>query len=238
MKKILSILFILCFLSVFSQEETVDAPILSLQQDESPAVPKQYYVFSPRVSVTVPHPIANEAFRQSFVGVYEVSGGLNINVFKGIFVGAFYKNGLLKITENKIPDFEARMSINNAGIKFGTDVYIGDKNRIIFSGSLAAGQNYTNYSGLRSKQINKQPELTSYSTSFLEPELNLFFLVEQNFGIGLSVTYTLYNKEFNPYELSLNDWQSFNKENPGRTQYLSFGFGFYYSFLKKGKRVK
>jgi hypothetical protein len=227
-------LFLFFISPVFSQEEN-DAPIQSVVDDDAPPAPKQYYVFSPRVSVTVPHPMGNGAFRKSFVGIYEFSGGLNINIFKGFFIGATYKNGLLKITENKIADFNASMTINNAAIKVGTDIFVGDRNRIIFSAAMSAGQNYTNYTGLVRKKPGETPEITSYSTSYFEPEVNLFFLIESNFGIGATLSYSIFNKEFNPHELGLSDWTNFNAENPGKTRYLSFGFGFYYSFLKKGK---
>ncbi len=236
-KYILFFFFSLCSSIIFAQEEP-DSNSQSKQEEEYPVVPKQYYVFSPRVSVTVPHPMGNSAFRKSFVGIYEASAGLNINIFKGFFIGVTYKNGLLKITENKIADFNASMNINNAGVKLGTDIFIGDRNRIIFSAAVTAGQNYTNYSGLVCKKPGDSPKLTTYSTSYLEPEVNMFFLVEPNFGIGATLSYSIFNKEFDPYELCLNDWTNFDKENPGKTRYLSFGFGFYYSFLKKNKKAK
>lgn len=227
-------LFFLIASPVFSQEET-DAPIAAVVDDDAPPAPKQYYLFSPRISVTVPHPMGNKAFRKSFVGIYEFSGGLNINIFKGFFIGATYKNGLLKITENKIADFNASMTINNAAIKVGADIFVGDRNRIIFSAAMSAGQNYTNYTGLVRKKPGDSPAITSYSTSYLEPEVNMFFLIESDFGIGATLSYSIFNKEFNPHELGLSDWTNFDNENPGKTRYLSFGFGFYYSFLKKGK---
>lgn len=236
-KNILLLIFSICSFIAFAQDDT-DSNTQSTMDEEFPVVPKQYYVFSPRVSVTVPHPMGNSAFRKSFVGIYEASAGLNINIFKGLFIGVTYKNGLLKITENKIADFNASMNINNAGVKLGTDIFIGDRNRIIFSAAITAGQNYTSYSGLVCKKPGDSPKLTTYSTSYLEPEVNMFFLVESNFGIGATLGYSIFNKEFDPYELCLNDWTNFDKENPGKTRYLSFGFGFYYSFLKKNKKAK
>jgi len=221
--------------SVFSQEE----PAVGVDEvnDESKSYKKEYYFLSPRVSVTVPHPMGNKAFRKSFVGIYEISGGLNIMLYKGLFLGATYKNGLLKITENKIADYNASMAINNIGLKIGGDFFIGEQNKIIFSGSITGGQNYTKYSGLVCRKPTETPKIKAYTASYIEPELNLFFLVEQNFGIGLTVTYSIFNTEFNPYDLCLNDWASFDKENPGRTQYFSFGFGFYYSLIKKKEKM-
>ncbi|MCW3085368.1 MAG: hypothetical protein JWP12_2734 [Bacteroidetes bacterium] len=201
--------------------------------DDAPAPPKRYYVLSPRVSVTVPHPMSNKSFKKCFVGIYEISGGLNFYLYKGLFIGGTYKNGLLKITENKIADYNASMFINNAAVKIGTDAYIGDKNRVIFSAAVSGGKNWTKYGGLVAKEPRNIP--TSYTCTYLEPEINLFFLIESNFGIGVTVSYSIFNHTFDPYELALNDWTQFSKTNTGSTQYLSFGFGFYYSLLQKGR---
>ncbi|MDQ3046264.1 MAG: hypothetical protein M3R27_01865 [Bacteroidota bacterium] len=203
--------------------------------DDAPPRPKQYYLFSPRVSVTVPHPMGNKSFKKSFVGIYEVSGGLNIMFFKGLFIGGTFKNGLLKITENKIADYNARLSINNAAVKVGGDMFVGDKNRMIFSASVSVGKNWSKFSGIVCKTPGEKPMIDGYTTYYYEPEMNLFFLIESNFGIGATLSYSIFNKNFDPYELCLDDWTQFDKSNVGSTQYLSFGFGFYYSFLKKNK---
>ena len=223
-------------LCVLGQDEEPTPIGQSSNDEDTPAAPKQYYIMSPRVSVTVPHPMANSSFKKCFVGIYEVSGGMNFYLHKGIFLGVTGKNGLLKITENKIADYNASLSINNIGGKLGGDVYIGEKNKVIYSLSVSAGKNWAKYSGLVSKDPNNPPALTTYSCSYVEPETNLFFLIESNFGIGVTVSYSIFSKNFDPYELRLNDWTSFGKDNTGSTQYLSFGFGFYYSLIQKKKR--
>lgn len=228
-------MLLLCFsCPAFCQE---GEPAVQASADEPPAVPKSYYVFSPRVSVTVPHPMANASFKKSFVGIYEISGGLNAYLVKGLFFGVTYKNALLKITENKIADYNASMYINNAAGKLGADVYVGDKNRVIYSASIAVGQNWTRYSGLVAKDPNRVIPNT-YTCTYYEPEMNLFFLIESNFGIGATVSYSIFNKNFDPYELALNDWTQFSRNTSGNTQYLSFGFGFYYSLWRKKKLHK
>jgi hypothetical protein len=225
-----SFIFVFCSsLSIQGQEDQTAAPDI---EEEAPAIPKKYYVFSPRVSVTVPHPMGNASFKKCFVGIYEASAGLNMYVYKGLFLGGMYKNGLLKITENKIADYNASMSINNIAGKLGADVYIGEKNRVIYSASVSVGKNWTKYSGLVSKQADRVIPNT-YSCTYYEPEMNLFFLIESNFGIGATVSYSVFNKNFDPYELALNDWTQFSKNTAGSTQYFSFGFGFYYSLLRK-----
>jgi hypothetical protein len=227
----------LFFFIFFSIPRTITAqeevpPVQQSVPDEPAPEPKRYYVLSPRVSVTVPHPMGNASFKQSFVGIYEASGGLNLYLYKGLFIGGTYKNGLLKITENKIADFNASMYINNAGARLGADMYLGDRNRVIYSASLTVGQNWTRYSGLVAKDQSRVLP-SSYSCTYYEPEMSLFFLIESNFGIGATIGYSIFNENFDPYELALNDWTKFSKDVTGNTQYLSFGFGFYYSLIRK-----
>lgn len=232
---ILFLLFSTIEFRLMAQEETPIAE--STDNENSIEYKKEYYLLSPRVSVTVPHPVYNKAFKKTFVGVYEFSSGLNFYLYKGLFIGGTYKNGLLRITENKIADYNADMTINNIGGKIGSDFYVGEKNKIIFSVALTFAQNYTHYYGIVAKNESKPPKNLKYKTSLIEPEINLFFLVEPNFGIGATVSYSIFNTVFNPYDLCLDDWTSFPADNPGKTQYLSFGFGFYYSLIKKNKKA-
>lgn len=217
---------------LFAQTEP-EAPVnTALPENDAPPPPKQYYWLSPRVSVTVPHPLKNAAFHKCFVGVYEINVGMNLMLYKGFFVGGYYKNNLQRITENKIADYNASLNINTASIKLGNDLFIGDKNRVIFSAAVSAGQCWADYSGLKTKTPGKYIP-TKFNSIYVEPEVDLYFLVESNFGIGASVTYTMLNHSFDPYELSLNEYTQFGANNSGTTQYLCFGFGFYYSLLHK-----
>jgi hypothetical protein len=229
------LLFLLLFVApALSDAQEVDSSSVSSSAEDTPSLPKQYYLFSPRVSVTVPHPMSNRSFKKCFVGIYEISGGLNVYLVKGAFIGATFKNGLLKITENKIADYNASMYVNNAAVKLGGDIYVSDNHKVIYSFAVSAGKNWTRYSGLIAKDANKVIPST-YSCNYMEPEMNLFFLIESNFGIGATVSYSIFDKNFDPYELSLNDWTQFSRNNAGNTQYLSFGFGFYYSLIRKTK---
>ncbi len=228
----ISLLFSLFSLSSFSQEDLSKS--LPSKNEDSP-LKKKYYLFSPRVSVTVPHPIADRSFKKCFVGIYEVSAGINIFIYKGLFFGVSGKNGLLKITENKIADYNASMLINNLGGKIGSDLYVGENNKSILSFAVTIGHNWTQYRGLKSKDPNKPPLYTSYETNLLEPEMNIFFMIESNFAIGATVSYSIFDSHFNPYDLNLNEYSKFSSDNSVSTQYLSFGFGFYYSIVPKKK---
>lgn len=209
----------------------VDSSLLNYEEIE----PRQrvYYQYSPRLTFTVPNPIANSAFNKTFVGVYELSAGLNLMFRKGFYAGVEVKNGLFKVTQKKIPNYNASMSVYCAAAKIGTDFYMNEKNTILMSMSFAAGQNVTKFYSLVSKTPGKQPEINSFKTPYVEPELNIYLFTEENFGFGFTVSYTLMTRTFNPYELSLNDWTSYSKTNTGATQYLNFGFGLYWGLVQK-----
>jgi hypothetical protein len=213
-----------------SQDET---PVPAVSSGDAAPSKKQYYILSPRVSVTVPHPMANRSFRKCFVGIYEISGGLNIYPYKGLFIGAMYKNGLMKITENKIADYDASLNYNNISGKIGGDFYVGEQNRIIFSAAAAYGHNWSTYTGLKYVDNNPPPKYTTFSTGFIEPEINLYFLIESNFGIGATVSYTIEDAHFDPYDLALNQFTQFTSRSTVSTKFLSFGFGFYYSLIRR-----
>ena len=127
------------------------------------------------------------------------------------------------------------MNFNNVGAKIGGDWYVGEKNKAIFSLSLSGGHNWSRYIGLKAKDQSKPPLYTKFETNYIEPEMNIFFLIEANFAIGVTISYTIFDTHFDPYDLRLNDYDHFSTANTGATQFLSFGFGFYYSIFPKKK---
>ncbi len=223
---------------LFSQDSDSTTVVEKKSDEYKPPPPKRYYYLSPRVSVMSPSAIGNVAFKRSFVGVYEASAGLNMYLYKGFFLGIGYKYGMFKIMDNKISNYNATMQLNNIAFKLGTDAYMGEDHKFIFSASVSGGYNWTNFYGLICKTENKPPDVTSYQCLFMEPELNIYYLVEPNFAFGITASYSVYNHNFNPYELCLNEWKSYDKNNTGNTQIFSFGFGFYYSLIQKKSSKK
>ncbi len=192
-----------------AQEESVLPDTTTNVEFERPVRPKQNFLFSPRLSITVPTPMGNSSFKKSFVGVYEVNGDFNVMIYKGLYAGLTLKNAKLIITDKKIPNYNASMSINSGALKAGCDFYLGDRNSTIFSVSVASGQNYTSYSSFVSKDGTKHPAFKGFKASYVEPEVNLYFFIEPNFAIGLTATYSVINRNFDPNELYLNEWASF-----------------------------
>ena len=98
--------YIVCFLlaanSLYSvaQEEVDTLALDVLEMDEIAARPREYSLFSARVTGTVPHPVRNSAFKKTFIGIYELNAGLNLTFYKGFYAGAVFKNNLLKINSS------------------------------------------------------------------------------------------------------------------------------------------
>jgi hypothetical protein len=219
-----------------SEVDTTMGDLEIVPIEEIPSRPGSLYLFSPRASFTVPNPMGNSAFKKTFVGIYEANIGFNLMIFKGLYAGVAFKNGLLKVTQKTIPNYNAGMHMYNAAVKVGGDFYLNEKNTILVSAAMSAGQNVTKFSSLVSKTPGKQPDITGFKALYAEPELNIYLFTEANFGFGFTLSYTVLQRTFNPYELSLNDWTSYNKTNTGNTQYLSFGFGMYYGIVHKSSQ--
>ena len=211
------------FITLAQEEDT-----LAIDFDADVILPRErkHYQFTPRLSFTVPHPMGNAAFKKTFVGIYEINAGLNLMFYKGFFAGATFKNGLLKVTEKKIPDYNAGMSLNSAAVKAGGDFYLNDKNTVMLSASVSVGQNSTKYTSLVCKDPVGKPAITSFKSIYYEPEVSLFLFVEENFAMGFTTTYSIIKRTFDPYELCLNEWSAYGKDNTGPIRYISFGFGF------------
>lgn len=226
---------LLITIPVIAQEPTTDTPV---RTDDGP-VKKEYYWFNPHAAVNIPNPMSNKAFRKHMAGVYEVSAGMDILLFRGFFAGAVYEHTTFKITGitgATYFHYQPLMKVNNAGLRVGARSYIGSRNRMIGVASVTVGESWAHFKDIRCKDSTVAVPLTRYTSPYVQPEIGVFFLVESNFAIGATISYTACTKKFDPYEICLDSWKAIGDVGSGSTQYLSFGFGFYYSFLKKKDR--
>lgn len=181
--------------------------------------------------ITVPHPITNGAFKKSFNGIYDVNASFCFNPIAGLIMGTSFKNGLFSIPSNKIAGLNStKMQLNDAGIKLGYDYFISDI--IFFTMAINAGENWTKFTGVSCTD----PDRTSftYTSGYIEPEMNVNFLIEESFAIGATVSYTIIAKPFDPDFICLNNFATYySNDYKGSTGYFNFGFGFYYGLLRK-----
>lgn len=213
-----------------AQEEVDTLALDVLEMDEIAARPREYSLFSARVTGTVPHPVRNSAFKKTFIGIYELNAGLNLTFYKGFYAGAVFKNNLLKINSKRIPNYNAGMVMNSAAVKVGGDFYVNEKNTCMFAVAVAVGQNSTRYTSLVAKNPANPPAITEFKSLYIEPEAGIYLFIEPNIALGIVANYSIIQRPFDPYELALNDWLGYGKTNTGAIQYISFGFGVYYGF--------
>lgn len=235
---LLFILSVVIASTTYAQEDNVD----SIIEIEDLTLPRENYLFNSSLSFSIPTPTSNKAFRKSIVGIYQVNGGLDLVVVNGFFVGVNFSSAKFKVDKDIIKDYNIyvnknynpRINIYNAAVSVGVNYYLGEKNKMKFETRLSVGQNYSKFLGFKSKSLSNPVSLTDFKSVYGEAVLNLFFLMEPNWGIGPTIGYSLISRSFDPYALSLDDWTSISAGSEiGSIQYLNFGFAVYYNFFKK-----
>ncbi|CAN5186825.1 hypothetical protein BH09BAC5_BH09BAC5_17560 [soil metagenome] len=189
---------------------------------------------SARLYTTVPHAFSNKAFRHSFTGIYDIVANCNFQVFHGFQIGIGYHHNLWKTPDNKIPGLNTYAQSHLGGIRIGYDfvrsetstAYVavsGEKGIVHFTG--------LSYSGV---PANEQPKKI-YDVSDLQVETGIFFYTEGNFAIGMNVSATFTEYQFNPFTIYLNQHNPrpyLPEEYSSNWGYFNFGFNVVYSFWK------
>jgi hypothetical protein len=193
------------------------------------------FLFSIRGNALIPHPVANEAFRKSFNGVYDATISFNLELYKGINLGLVYKNSIFQTPANKIPQLNTKIQYNAGGIRIGYDYFI---NKIAqLSVALNGGECYMKAYDLVVNKYSSKIQ-TMDQGHYIEPEVAVSFYTEENFAIGFNLSYELIATQFDPYKLALEQ-HIVGAYTPGDlvgyTQNFSLGFHFVYAFGRKGK---
>jgi hypothetical protein len=218
-----------------AQNDTTSTDTLSISTNL--VQPRANDLFTARLSITVPNPINNSAFRKSFIGIYQANFSMNMALYKSLYVGVAFSDALLQVDKNIVLNTtyakQPHVNFYNSAVKLGGDFYVGDKNRWILSADVAIGLSTIKFTDFANKDHTKTIAVTNFKSPYTEIGLGMVFLVESRWGFGPTVSYTFIQRTFNPYELYLNDWSGYNDNNSGATQYFSFGFVCHYSFLAK-----
>ena len=200
-------------------------------------------LFAIRFSATLPAPVSNAVLRSKFRGLYEVNLSFNLRLANNFFGGFGFKNGLLAL--NSIPNPDTAHSANDFDLKTKMHLYTGylkigynkyHTENIFSTFALNLGYNtsmFTNVVNIKSPIIN-----TMYGSMLIEPEYSLNFAVEDNFTIGIFVSYNYMPTVFNPTNIALQDVTSLTGLNQTHvTGIINFGFGFYYGLGKRFQRT-
>ncbi len=179
----------------------------------------------------VPNVLANPGFRHSFKGIYDGSLSLNIRIASGFSVGVGLKNVLIS-TQERLQSVNTRMQLYTGFMRLGFTHFHSEKTFSAFAINFGYNKSfYTNVVPLRSAIISKE-----YSSLVFEPEYSINFAVEENFSIGILISYSFLSTPFEAKNIALQDYSS--QSSLGNTKangILNFGFCFH---VGMGKRFK
>lgn len=186
------------------------------------------YRINLRADFSVPHIENNKALKNSFRGTYDVTPSVNAPLFYGIFIGGSYKYSTASDKLGLPTNSKAQYAISGGAIKLGYDHYINPTT--LFTTAINYGISSIHFKNLPSDTVPP-----SYKSTYIEPSLGLLFFVEDNFAIGINLSYVMLNQyTFNPYRISFDPYKGFEGiDLKGTTQYLNLGFGVVYAFWKK-----
>lgn len=191
-----------------------------------------------RVAATVPHAMSNRAFRRSFTGIYNVSGGYYFQVFRGFQAGLQFEHSLWKTADNKIAGINTYAQSFHGGIRVGYDRIIG-VNAVAFVG-VSFLQGMMKYYGL-SFVTAPDPAIlkTKYNYGQISTDVGAFFYTEGNFAIGVHLGADFSTYSFDPYKLYLNQHKAYIASDlNGKFAQFNCGFNAVYSFASSKPKAQ
>lgn len=217
MKKLLLVLFSVINTFCFSQK-----------------IDKQNARFTIRGNVGIPRTINSKMFRTAFNGVFEANLSFNARVFNNFYVGLGYQishfqnNKFLQFQyfNNSIP-YNTRITGNAGFLKLGFDKFFSDKGYMSYS--INSGIMQCNYSNVNlDTNINNKPYGKQvFITPYVQPEVSVNFLVENNLSFSIMLSYTTLFTKFDPKAPRFNQFEEVSKANNSHfMSWINIGFGF------------
>lgn len=203
---------------------------IAFAQDKAPTLPR----FSVRGNIGIPKVTSSEAFRNSFSGVITTDGNIDCRVFGNMFVGVGYEYTYYK-TQKYFRDkfINTNLQSQYGYIKFGYDHFFRNDAFVTFS--LNGGYNFNRYHSIPYKNDSLRGKYpTSFSSSFVEPMIGVYFIVDPNFAIGGHLSYNYNFSMFDPKYPNYDKWFNYgNVTNKWNMSMITLGFGFYYGLERK-----
>jgi hypothetical protein len=183
-----------------------------------------------RFTFMVPQPTGNKGFKKSFTGIADCGLEINYNI-KNFVLGAYGRYRFFQARGSRANKLITTNQVSvGGGLTLGFD-YRKSKNTII-TPYINVGYNFIEYT--RVSYLNNPPINTSASGINIEPGFRINWLIEDGFGIGVCASYNLLTYQFNPYDVSLNEYYSYDaKDTEGITQFFSFGFCAFWDWSKR-----
>ncbi len=201
---------------------------------ETEKAPEPLPRFSIRVNCGIPNSVSSSAFRNTFSAVVTGEGTVNCRIFSNFFIGVGYSYTYYQ-AQKYFRDLtvNTNMQSQNGYIKIGYDKFFSEKG--FTTVSLNAGYNYNEYKGIVYKAdslIAKTP--TQFTSSFVEPQFGVYFIVDPNVAIGGHIGYNYNFTQFKPNVGGMDKWLDYSRvSNKWNMSSIIIGFGFYYGIGKK-----
>ncbi len=176
--------------------------------------------FQIKVNVAIPTLVSNKAIRQSFRGVYEGTANLQLRLFNGVYIGTHGSYTGFKVSGDKIANVNTECRTAGAGLNIGYEKF--SMPRVLWFVNFASGYNWINYYRVECAD-SISPVRRNLAWSY-RPSAGFCYYSDDNFSLGLSVSYTVLMNEFNPKNICLNNFKSYQaNDSKGYTNYFSIG---------------
>ncbi len=188
-----------------------------------------------KLTGNVPHPVANKAFRRSFIGVFDLALTYRITLFDKFSAGIQAKHSLWRIPDNKIPGLHTVGQMSGGGVSIGYDYPLTEVT--VLYAELNVGQMKTYYYGVSYDSLPENFQ-TEYMIKYGQAEFGAYFYTEGSFAIGIQSSVMFTDYEFDPYKLALDNHKAYTASDlNGSVATFNLGFSVIYSFLeRKGPR--
>jgi hypothetical protein len=200
----------------------------------SQKIDKQNAPFTIRGNIGIPRTISSKMFRTAFNGIFESNLSVNARLFGNFYAGLGYQatyfqnNKFLQFTyfNNSIP-YNTRILGNGGFIKLGVDKFFSDRGYMSYSINSGVMQcKYSNVN-LDTTSNNKPFGNIIFIAPYVQPEVSVNFMVENNLSFSIMLSYTTLFSNFDAKAPRLNQFEEVRKKsNNYYMSWLNIGFGF------------
>ncbi len=197
------------------------------------------FLLDTRINLLAPHPLGNAAFMNTFNGVYTVSGSENVHLFQNFYVGICGGNSLYQVPQytlvsgagvNTTNYINTLCQMNFIGLNLGHDYYFAPKG--FLSSAISVGQNFSKFTDVQ--YVTKVPIEPLFSAAYVQVSGGIHFVVEDQMGLGFTISYLYINHQFNPDDIALNQYKGYGAgDSKGNISAFEVGFTIYLGYVKK-----
>jgi|GEM_PF-4453526 len=209
------------------------SPLFSFGQlnEITPEPPKDitptdvFYKYSVQAGTDITYALGNNAFKMDFSnGIYALNAAINESITKRVYAGfEIYDNEFgqsLPLYGTLAP----RMFLYMGGARIGyRSSLTGD---FLFNAAFTMGETIIKYT-------DAPVEPNNLKSGFASLRIIESYRVNEQFWIGLHVTYTYLPYTYSPFDIGIGQYYPYvPSDYKGATTYLGWGFSIYYLFSK------